>query len=109
MQQSFDPSRSVQTLALAGELDVARAPELRRVLLDVPEGVQHVVVDLTEVSFLDSTVLGVLVGANKRLRSRGSALALVGASGIPLKALRLTGLDFLLTDGAAAARLGVQA
>lgn len=56
-------------------------------------GARHVVVDLGRVDFLDSTGLGVLVGALKRLRSVGGSFALVCDKEPLLKIFRITALD----------------
>lgn len=58
---------------VAGELDIATAPQLGRYLENL-QGV--VVVDLSEVTFLDSTGLNMLVNARKRLHALGGQLAL---------------------------------
>ena len=61
----------------AGELDVNTAPELREQLARlVNEGARLIVVDLTAVSFVDSTALSVLVSALKRLRQADGDLEL---------------------------------
>ena len=48
-------------------------------------------------SFLDSTALGVLIGAVKRLRSRGGALAIVNTEPSIAKTFEITGLDQIFT------------
>ncbi|HZR53600.1 MAG TPA: STAS domain-containing protein [Streptosporangiaceae bacterium] len=60
---------------VTGDVDLATAPGLRDAL-NRPDA-DHVVVDLRGVAFLDSTGLGVLVGALKRLRRRGGTLKVV--------------------------------
>ena len=57
-------------IAIAGEVDLYVAPELKQQLLEVIErGATEVVVDLTDATFIDSTTLGVLIGAVRRLRT----------------------------------------
>jgi len=80
-------------LAVSGEVDVATAPRLREVLIDLVNKGQHrIVVDLGGVDFLDSTGLGVLVGALKRVRTHDGELALVCAEPRILKIFEITGL-----------------
>lgn len=63
-------------LAVSGEIDVGTAPRLREKILElVGLGVSQLVLDMTGVDFLDSTGLGVLVGALKRLRSANATSA----------------------------------
>ncbi|QSB14312.1 STAS domain-containing protein [Natronosporangium hydrolyticum] len=77
-----------------GEVDVYTASVLRQRLIEVIEGGSHrVVVDLRRVDFLDSTGLGVLVGALKRLRMAGGELGLVCDNEKLLKVFRITALD----------------
>jgi anti-sigma B factor antagonist len=82
---------------VGGEIDVASAPQLRHCLHQrIDAGSRQLVVDLRRVSFIDSVGLGVLVGAQRRLLRAGhhdTGMQLVGASGIVLRALRLTGLE----------------
>lgn len=83
----------VPVLSVSGEIDVATAPELREHLQRrTAANAPTVVVDLLEVSFLDSTALGVLVGALKRSREAGGELRLVIAQPRILKVFEITGL-----------------
>ena len=85
-------------IAVRGEIDLFTAPELKRVLTEAIESGEHrVVIDLTEVTFLDSTALGVLIGGVKRLRSRDGALAIVNTDGSIAKTFQITGLDQIFT------------
>lgn len=80
-------------LAVQGEVDVATAPRLRERLISlVNEGRNRIVVDLEGVDFLDSTGLGVLVGALKRVRTQDGELGLVCTEGRILKVFEITGL-----------------
>ncbi|MEU8259319.1 STAS domain-containing protein [Micromonospora sp. NPDC048999] len=81
-------------LEVGGEVDVYTAPRLRERLLELIDGgARRVVVDLGRVDFLDSTGLGVLVGALKRLRSVAGSFALVCDKEPLLKIFRITALD----------------
>jgi anti-sigma B factor antagonist len=59
----------------------------------VDAGARNVVVDLGRVDFLDSTGLGVLVGALKRLRTVNGTFGLVCSKEPLLKIFRITALD----------------
>lgn len=76
-----------------GEIDVYTAPKLREKLIElVSEGSHNVVVNLESVDFLDSTGLGVLVGALKRVKAHDGTLALVCTQDKILKIFKITGL-----------------
>ena len=85
-------------VAVTGELDVYTAPVLEESLGElVDEGKQHLVVDLTEVSFMDSTGLGLLIKALKWVREHDGSLRIVANTEKVLKVFRVTGLDGVLS------------
>ncbi|HEY7938472.1 MAG TPA: STAS domain-containing protein [Acidimicrobiales bacterium] len=85
-------------LAVSGEVDVATAPRLREQLVQlVNQGSHHLVVDLEGVDFLDSTGLGVLVGALKRVRLQDGELTLVCTQERIVKVFDITGLSKVFT------------
>ncbi len=95
-EQTIDAERHV--LAVRGEIDLFTAPELKQVLAEsIEAGRTRIIVDLTETTFLDSTALGVLIGAVKRLRSRHGALAIVNVDENIAKTFEITGLDQIFT------------
>jgi anti-sigma B factor antagonist len=72
-----DLGNGVFTVSVAGEVDLATAPELKEALGEVVgNGAHGVLVDLSKATFIDSTTLGVLMGAVKRLRPAGGELAI---------------------------------
>lgn len=80
-------------VAVTGEIDVATAPQLQECLHAlIAEGAASLVLDLLGVTFLDSTALGVLVGALKRCREQGGDLKLVVADPRIMKIFEITGL-----------------
>jgi anti-sigma B factor antagonist len=85
-------------LVVVGELDVATAPELRgRLEETIDRGTPLVVADLLGVTFIDSTALGVLIGALKRSQSAGGQLRIVVAEARILKIFEITGLTELFS------------
>src|SRR3954452_13481789 len=81
-------------VAVGGEIDVYTAPKLRERLVElINSGHYHLVINLEGVDFLDSTGLGVLVGALKRVRSHQGSLRLVCTQERLLKIFRITGLS----------------
>lgn len=85
------------TIALAGELDIASAPELREALLNVVNQPRlRVTLDLTALEFIDSTGIGVIVGAWRRLQAQDGSLELTNARPRVADAIQLVGLDRLL-------------
>lgn len=78
---------------LRGSLDLATAPTVRAALSDANEkGCKDLIVDLTELEFLDSTGLGVLIGAHRRAAERGGAFRLIVVDGPISRLLNITGL-----------------
>jgi anti-sigma B factor antagonist len=85
-------------LEVAGEVDVYTGPTLRDRISDLLDGgADDLVVDLGKVDFIDSTGLGVLVGALNRAKELGGSLQLICAQERVLKLLRITGLDQVFT------------
>lgn len=78
---------------LRGSLDLATAPTVRAALAEATEkGGNHLIVDLTQLEFLDSTGLGVLIGAHRRAAERGGSFRLVISEGPISRLLNITGL-----------------
>jgi anti-sigma B factor antagonist len=81
-------------LTLHGDVDLYTAPDLKAELIRLIEGgTTRIVVDLTSATFIDSTTLGVLLGALKRLRPAGGELAIVCPDPNIRKIFQITLLD----------------
>jgi len=81
-------------VAVAGEIDVYTAPQLREQLdRQIDAGTRDLVVDLSSVTFMDSTGLGVLVGRLKQIRLNEGSMRLVCNQDRVLKVFVITGLD----------------
>lgn len=80
-------------LEIGGEMDLHSAPPLRAALLELTQVKgARIVVDLNEVTFIDSTGIGALVGALKRAREGGGALHFCGAQPRVRRVFEITGL-----------------
>lgn len=85
-------------LAISGELDIHTAPALADALRGVAaSGSEPVVVDLTAVTFIDSTGLGEIVRGHNALSERQRALAVACSGGTLLRLFTMTGVDELIT------------
>jgi len=83
---------------VAGEVDLFTAPEFRaRIAAPIEAGCTRVIVDLSEVTFIDSSSLGVLIDAHKRLEQDDRRLVIVCSDRAILSTFRITGLDGIFT------------
>jgi anti-sigma B factor antagonist len=80
-------------LAVRGELDLYSTPQLTAELESIAGETTNVVVDLSEVSFMDSTALGAVLLASRRLRDADRRLALVSPVAATTKLLTMVGID----------------
>jgi anti-sigma B factor antagonist len=81
-------------VALTGEVDIYTAPRFKECMLELLDsGLDKLVVDLTDVTFIDSTALGVLIGGVRRVNTVGGAMALVVTNRAVERVLAITGLD----------------
>ena len=95
MQRDLDEYTSVVTVE--GELDLSTAPRLKWMLVDALQAHHtHLVVDLSQTTFMDSTALGVLVGVNRGLED-DARLAIVCPRPNVLKIFELSGMDGVFT------------
>lgn len=91
MRHELDGRASV--VSVEGELDLSTAPRLKWMLVDSLEaGARQLVVDLSQVTFMDSTALGVLVGVNRSLQP-DARLAIVGSREKVLQIFEFSGID----------------
>ena len=89
-----DECAGVARVRVAGEVDVSCASELRDALEGaLGGGAGRVVCDLSDMSFIDSTGIGVLIGFAGRAREAGVPFELENANARTLRTLRLLGLD----------------
>jgi anti-sigma B factor antagonist len=81
-------------VTVAGEVDIYTSPALKAALAAAAaDGCRTLVVDLERVGFIDSSGLGVLVGALRRAREEGGDLRVVSGNETVARILQITGLD----------------
>jgi anti-sigma B factor antagonist len=84
-------------VALSGEADVTNSGALRELLdAEVAKEPRTLVIDLSELRFMDSSALHVILRANRAMDRQGGVLALAGPRDPVAKMLRLTAADQLL-------------
>jgi anti-sigma B factor antagonist len=93
--KTADPRRhqaGATVLAPSGELDLVALPELRARLRPAIRPGATVVLDLQDVTFMDSSALSVVLTADRQLRATGGCLRLVNVADEVLRVLRICGL-----------------
>ena len=94
----YAPNALCRVITPSGEIDAHTAPALRLAVADqlVDPAVTHLVVDLSRTTFLDSSALGVLIGAFKRMRERDGRLDIVQPPPELRRIFEITALDRIL-------------
>lgn len=98
MQLSVSQSNGHAILTVSGEVDLSTSPQLDGAVIDaVAQELTHLTIDLSNVSFLDSSGLSVIVKALKRSRDAGAKFDVVATNERVLKVFSITGLDTVIT------------
>jgi anti-anti-sigma factor len=91
---STDRRETAAVVTVGGEIDLGTAGQLRDHLTEcIRDQVRDIVLDLSAVTFMDSTGLQVLIATQRRLEPLGGKLRLVGLRSGVAKVLKVTGLD----------------
>jgi anti-sigma B factor antagonist len=99
IQPDAGDDQELAVLVVGGEVDYEVSPQLRtRIVSAIKAGRRRLVLDLSEVTFIDSTAIGVLAGALAKLdEAGGGSLAVVCTHEKVLQILEITGLDSVIT------------
>jgi len=91
----WEPLGEKITVVIAGELDHCAAPQIRRMLdhAIADENITHLTLDLENLTFMDSSGIGVLLGRLRTLQSRGGSLSVKNMRPEVEKLFRLSGLQ----------------
>ena len=90
-------SDDVAVIMADGYVDFDAAPALKKnIVRQIDEGSRHLVIDLSAAEFIDSTAIGVLVGALKRLQDHHGSLAVVCTNENIRNVFEIVGLDDMI-------------
>lgn len=85
------------TVALEGRIDTLTAPQLETELAPLLNGVTDLVLDLTQVAYISSAGLRVLLSTHKKMLSAGGALTIANAVPAVREVFEITGFSDILT------------
>lgn len=97
MKHRIKEKRGSIVVALEGDIDLEGSPAARKILLDAVQQGQPVYVDLSAVTYIDSSGIASLVEALQRARQRGTGFALASVSDPARRVLELARLDRVFT------------
>ncbi len=94
INRNFDEEKNAWSIFLKGEVDIYTASQLKETLNDmVSSKAEDVIVDASELDYIDSTGLGVLIGILKRLKQQEKDIYILNARQNVKKLFSITGLD----------------
>ncbi|HEX5324202.1 MAG TPA: STAS domain-containing protein [Capsulimonadaceae bacterium] len=86
----------IPILKAAGEIDIYTAPRFKEAITEmITQGHTNILIDMTEVAFMDSSGFGTLLSATKPLRPVGGSLSLCGCNEAITRMLEITRLNTL--------------
>ena len=97
MQHQTREERGVTIVCLAGEVDLENSPKAREVLLGCLKGATAILVDLKDVTYIDSSGVASLVEAFQGAKKQGTAFALAEVNPAARRVLELARLDRVFT------------
>lgn len=89
---------STATISLEGRLDTTTAPELDSVLTELIPALTDLVFDFTQLVYISSSGLRVLLSAQKKMNKKGT-MVLTGVNDIVMEIFEVTGFSNILTFG----------
>jgi anti-sigma B factor antagonist len=97
MEYQIHIAKPFTVIALTGEVDLKFSPKAREQILKHLSRKDHVLVDLSGVSYIDSSGVASLVEGLQYAKSNNLQFGIVGASPTALKVLKLAKLDQVFT------------
>lgn len=108
MELNFIPQQGATVVQMVGELDSSNVPAVQEKILTSAVGATHVVLDMSQVAYMSSAGLRMLLTVYRSISGQGGKVVLVGLSADLIDTMSMTGfLDFFsyfdkLEDGLAA-------
>lgn len=94
LQIEVKEKNNISVLVLNGEIDVYTSPKLKEKIVElIEEGKNSLIINLQDVSYIDSTGLGVLVGALRRCKEKEGEVYLIYSSPRLKRIFEITGLN----------------
>lgn len=96
MDLGIDVARDggIAIIRLTGELDAYTSGRFREVMIDtISTGAEHLLINLANVEYIDSSGLGALVGGLKRISERNGRMVIVASRPQVRKVFEITGLE----------------
>jgi anti-sigma B factor antagonist len=97
MASNLSEAQNQDVIRLAGSVDLEHSPEIRQRLLDAVAGRGNIFVDLSEVTYIDSSGIACLVEALQAARNHSANLGLVAVSRQAMRVLELARLDMVFS------------
>jgi anti-anti-sigma factor len=97
-QIAIDPTEGGYLIVLSGELDISTASMLRHQLDEVTAGpITNIVLDISLLTFIDSTGLSLIVAEHKKLKAMGAALTVFSPTPMTRRLFEISGLTSILS------------
>lgn len=94
LEVSISRTGNIPIVALSGDIDTYTCAKLREAIVDlINEGDLRVVINMSNVNYIDSSGLGTLVGGLRRVNEKNGELAISSATPQLLKVFNITGLS----------------
>ena len=96
MTVNIERDYELVTLGISGRLDAATAPNLEKIINELSEDTKELIFDMTDVEYISSAGIRVLLGAYKKMNSNQGAMRIEKASNLVREVFEMTGLSQML-------------
>ena len=93
LQTQLRQKQEACVVDVKGEIDISTVPAFKAAVGEATESAGHVIINMEDVTYMDSSGFGTLLSATKKLRPEGGSIHLVGCNDIITRMLRITRLN----------------